>query len=147
MTFNSNFTHRHIPAYACSDILWWSAYSNSWNGVQILEAPHATLHIYTDASGNKGLGRIFGNTWYSSRCPKCFHLRDIQFKEMYVILQAILRWGQLWNGHRLIFHIDNMSRTGFPNLNKVQIGWDRYRKDVTNDHQEKALKEGCHERE
>jgi len=56
MTFNGNFMQRHILAYACSDILWWLAYAESWNGIQILEAPCATLHIYMDASGNKGLG-------------------------------------------------------------------------------------------
>ena len=35
----------------------------------------------------------------------------------------------------------------FSNPTKEQIGWYWCRKDVTNDHQEKALKEGCHERE
>ena len=35
----------------------------------------------------------------------------------------------------------------FSDLTKEQIGQDRHRKDVTNDCQEKGLKEGCHERE
>ena len=38
-------------------------------------------------------------------------------------------------------------KNGFSDLTKEQIGLDRCRKDVTNDHQEKALKEGCCERE
>jgi len=29
----------------------------------------------------------------------------------------------------------------------VKIGWDQFRKDIINEHQGKALKEGCHERE
>ena len=35
----------------------------------------------------------------------------------------------------------------FSNPTKVQIGRDRQRKDMTNKCQEKALREGCHERE
>ena len=35
----------------------------------------------------------------------------------------------------------------FSNPTKVQIGQDQYRKDVMNDHWEKALREGCHEKE
>jgi len=26
---------------------------------------------------------------------------------MYAVLQAILRWGHLWKGHQVIFHVDN----------------------------------------
>ena len=37
-------------------------------------------------------------------------------------------------------------KNGFSDPTKEQIGWDQCRKDVMNDHQEKALKEGCHER-
>ena len=36
---------------------------------------------------------------------------------------------------------------GFSNLTKVQIGQDQSGKDITNEHWEKALREGCHERE
>jgi len=72
MTFRSDFARRHVPAYARSDLRWWSAYASSWNGVQILEAPRATLNVFTDASGSKGLGGIFGDRWYSSRCPRRF---------------------------------------------------------------------------
>jgi len=34
-----------------------------------LRSPRNTLNIYTDSSGSKGLGGIFGDQWYSSRCP------------------------------------------------------------------------------
>src|SRR5882724_2886825 len=109
MMFRSDFACRHVPAYACSDLCWWSAYAMSWNGVQILEAPRDTLDIYMDASGSKGLGGIFVDQWYSSRCPHHFRSCDIQFKEVYVVLQVILRWGHLWWGHHIVFHIDNSS--------------------------------------
>ena len=38
-------------------------------------------------------------------------------------------------------------KNGFSNLTKVQKGWGQYRIDVMNDHQRKALREGCNERE
>jgi len=78
MTFTSNISKRHVPTYAHSDMHWWSVYAWSWNGVQILKPAWATLHIYTDASGAKGLGGVFGDSWFSSRCPCWFCLRDIQ---------------------------------------------------------------------
>src|SRR5882672_1971631 len=107
MTFPDNFSRRHVPGYAQADIAWWSAYAWHWNGIQILEQPKATLHIYTDASSKKGLGGIFGDAWFSSRCPRRFLLRDIQFKEIYAVLQAIMRWGHMWNGRHIIFHVDS----------------------------------------
>src|SRR5882724_1276023 len=91
MTFQNKFSQRHILAYTCSDISWWLAYVQSWNGVQILEPPKPVLHIYSDASGSKGLGSIFEDQWFATRCPHCFHMRDIQFKVIYAVLQCILR--------------------------------------------------------
>src|SRR5882724_3576344 len=38
-------------------------------------------------------------------------------------------------------------KNGFSDLTKEQIGQDQSRKDITNDHQGRALKEGCCERE
>src|SRR5882672_6575817 len=107
MTFLHDFCHRHIPGYACTDINWWSMYTWHWNGIQILEQKKVSLHVYMDTSGSKGLGSIFGDAWFSSRCPHRFRLRDIQFKEIYAVLQAIMRLGHLWKGHHIVFHVDS----------------------------------------
>jgi len=80
---------------------------DTWNGVEILEPSCPTVHIYTDASESKGLGGVFGEIWFFTRCPCQFWLWDIQFKETYMVLQAILRWGHNWTGHHIIFHVDN----------------------------------------
>jgi len=72
-----------------------------------IEQPRVTLHIYTDASGKKGLGGIFRRHLVSLRCPRRFSLRDIQFKEIYAVLQAIMRWGHLWDSHHIVFHVDS----------------------------------------
>jgi len=73
----------------------------------ILEPKKLMLHTCTDTSGSKCLGGIFGDEWFSLRCPRWFQLRDIQFKEIYAVLQAILQWGSAWTGHHVVFHIDN----------------------------------------
>src|SRR5882724_12446348 len=38
-------------------------------------------------------------------------------------------------------------KNGFSNLTKEQVGQDQQGKDIMNDHQAKAPREGCHERE
>jgi len=42
---------------------------------------------------------------------------------------------------------DSLVKNGLSDLTQVQIGWDQYRIYVMNDHREKALPEGCCERE
>jgi len=69
MSFQSYFTRRHIPTYTRADIKWWSTYARSWNGTQILKTKQPTMKIYTDASGSKGLGGMFEDHWFSTRCP------------------------------------------------------------------------------
>src|SRR5882724_1809697 len=107
MTFQSSFARRHIPAYARADIKWWLTYARSWNRIQILEPKKPTRNIYTDASGSKGLGGTFEDHWFSARCPHRFRSRDIQFKEIYAVLQAIIQWGHLWKHNHVIFNVDN----------------------------------------
>jgi len=107
MTFQSSFARRHIPAYARADIKWWLTYARSWNRIQILEPKKPTMNIYTDTSGSKGLGGTFEDHQFSARCPHRFHSCDIQFEEIYAVLQAIIRWGHLWKHNHVIFNIDN----------------------------------------
>ena len=93
MTFTSPFTSCHILAYATANILWWWTFTFMWNGVRLIQPTQATVHVYTDARGCKGLRGVFGPHWFSSHVPFQFRDHDIQFKEIYAILQAILCWG------------------------------------------------------
>jgi hypothetical protein len=106
-TFKSHRAIRHLPAYARAEIRWWHVYAFRWNGVRLIAPLCETVHVYTDASGKKGIGGIFGREWFSSRIPRRFRDRDIQFKEIYAVLHAILRWGHLWRHKHVVFHIDN----------------------------------------
>jgi hypothetical protein len=107
MTFASPFTRRRIPAYARADLHWWRAFALSWNGIHLISPRHQTVHIYTDASGTKGIGGVYEDLWFSSQVPCHFHNHNIQFKEIYAVLQAILCWGHQWRHCHVVFHIDN----------------------------------------
>lgn len=109
MTFASGWSRRHIPSYARSDLCWWTTFCSAWNGTLLITPPSRVVHVYTDASGTKGLGGIFEDQWFSSRVPRRFRgsRRDIQFKEIYAVLHAVLRWGHLWRHCHVVFHIDN----------------------------------------
>jgi hypothetical protein len=86
---------------------WWSTFSPSWNSVHLIAPHRETIHIYTDASGTKGAGGVYGSNWFSIRIPKCYAHRDIQFKEFFAVLHAILCWGPEFSGKHVIFHVDN----------------------------------------
>lgn len=108
-SFKNDFTRRRLSIAAQREIHWWKVFAQHWNGIRLIRPTYPTIHVYTDASGTKGLGGIFQNFWFSTRIPRRFRARDIQFKELYAVLQAILRWGHHWQHHHVVFHIDNQA--------------------------------------
>jgi hypothetical protein len=48
--------------------------------------------------------------------PCRYHAWGIQFKEIYMVLQATLHWGDLWQEHHVIFFGDNQDVIGLLNL-------------------------------
>ncbi|KZW01423.1 DNA/RNA polymerase, partial [Exidia glandulosa HHB12029] len=107
--FSHALTKRTLSAAARQDVLWWATYVEHWNGVHLLDPPRQSFEVFTDASGTKGLGGHFVNSWYASRCPRRMRSEHIQVKEMYAVLQAILRWGDRWRDGHVLFHVDNMA--------------------------------------
>jgi hypothetical protein len=107
--FSSPFTRRHIPSSARADLRWWLAFSSTWNGVRLLSPSRPSVVVHTDASGRKGLGGIHANQWFASRAPRHYRNHDIQFKELYAIVQAVLRWGDMWGNHHVNFYCDNQA--------------------------------------
>lgn len=107
MKFSSPFQRLRVPSGVHSDVHWWLTYCVPWNGVRFLRPSKPSVSIFTDASGTKGLGGVYGDHWFSTRCPRRYRTRDIQFKEAYAVLQAILRWGDEWAGSHVTFHVDN----------------------------------------
>ena len=108
-TFSSAFSVRRLPSAVKRDLQWWRSVARTWNGIHILRSERPTLHIYTDASGTKGIGGTFQSNWFASRVPRRHRRRDIQFKELFAVQRAILTWGPLFSGHHVSFHVDNQA--------------------------------------
>jgi hypothetical protein len=105
--FTTNFLCRHISKASWWDITWWLRFSANWNEIQFLSPKQDTIHIYTDASGAKGLGGHFGVHWFSACCPCHLCHEHIQVKEMFAVIHAILCWGDDLCAKHVIFHVDN----------------------------------------
>ena len=64
ITFASPFTRCWVLAYARADIHWWHSFAHIWNGVHLITPSQHIVHVYTDASGMKGIGGILGDKWF-----------------------------------------------------------------------------------
>ena len=82
-------------------------FSSTSNGVRLLSPSWPVVVVHTDVSSRKGLGGIHANKLFTSRAPRRYRNHDIQFKELYVIIQVVLCWGDMWNNHHLNFYCDN----------------------------------------
>ena len=103
LTFTSPFATCYIPKSAASDICWWQTFSAQWNSVMVLTLSLPSISVYTDASGQKGLGGVISDQWFSAQMLRCYRCHNIQFKEIFAILYAILCWGDSWVGHHVTF--------------------------------------------
>ena len=105
--------HISLNNEARQDIQWWADYLPSWNGrYRILDpttTPCHTLDIFTDASGEIGLGIFYKGRWVSERWPDSVKTYSIQWKELYPIYLACLLWAPEFRGRRLLFHCDNLA--------------------------------------
>jgi hypothetical protein len=104
--FKTLFTRRRITKAAHENIEWWLCFASEWNGIRFFSPSRPTLHVYTDASGRKGLGGQFGSHWFSARCPHRYRHEHIQVKELLAVVHAILCWGGEFTGKHVIFHTD-----------------------------------------
>lgn len=112
-TFSSSFSSRNVRRRITSavrrDLKWWSAVTKNWQGIHLLAPSRPTVHIFTDASGTKGIGGIFSTSWFATRVPRRYRRHDIQFKELFAVLHAVCCWGERFRGQHIIFHIDNQA--------------------------------------
>jgi hypothetical protein len=81
-------------------------FAREWNGIRLICPQRRTLHVYTDASGTKGIGGYFGTRWFSVRCLRRYRKQHIQVKEMLAVVHAVLCWGDNFRSTHVIFHID-----------------------------------------
>ena len=101
-----------------TDLRWWVALLLQFNGVCLrqIAAPRQDYYFWSDASGTKGFGSylliapdapptlqftVSSPFWSSTK------KRDIQFKEMFAVLDGILRWRETLTNQRLHIYDDN----------------------------------------
>ena len=101
---------------ARADIQWWSSFLPQWNGVSYFVdtdlTPAPDLELYTDASGTLGFGAYYQGAWFRGDWAPHQHISagtSIQWQELFAIVAAILTWGHLWRGKRILFNCDNLA--------------------------------------
>ena len=96
-----------------SDLLWWYAFLQSWNGLSILH--HPTLFalpdflVYTDPSGTWGCAVVFGSQWVQWQCPGEWSDIGIMDKELIPIIFTCIIWGLQLSQCHINFQCDNAS--------------------------------------
>ena len=106
--------HRIMPDIK-ADLLWWQTFLDDWDGLKLLDHldSRPTYHIWTDASGKHGMGGYIKE--HHSQPTEAFSIRlatrhrrkDIQFKEMKAVHQAIQLWLPRLRGSKLVLYCDN----------------------------------------
>jgi Reverse transcriptase (RNA-dependent DNA polymerase) len=103
-----NFAHIRISKAAKRDLHWWTVLLHQWNGVAVIHSlPRPVITIYTDASGTKGIGGIWGNKAFSVHLNRRHRTKHINWKEMFAIFFAVSLWADEWIGCRVILMCDN----------------------------------------
>ena len=63
-----------------SNLVWWDAFLESWNGVSFLQpTEHGTpdQHLFTNAAGSFGCGRLWNGHWFQYRWSDAFRIERI----------------------------------------------------------------------
>ena len=86
--------YTRLSAEFRSDLMWWHAFVQTWNGLSILNhAAYAESAIYTNASGNWGCGAICGNQWLQWQWPDEWKQAGIMCKELVPIPSQLCGMG------------------------------------------------------
>jgi hypothetical protein len=127
----SDTKRRRLTAEMKADLRWWKQFLPSWNGIAIIRSTRAHHSLWTDASGNEGLGGYYlptGNqglgddhlptgtallselTWssaFSKPHPRHHRHKHINYKEMLAILTAFRLWLPEFSCKHITIHTDN----------------------------------------
>jgi hypothetical protein len=111
-----------MPDDLRDDLNWWLQALETSNGIRILPARSLPqIQLFTDAS-SFGLGafwyRSTNGDWRSntrlvirentlSVLREDDNLHHINVAEVQAVALALRRWGQQWNNHELVIHVDN----------------------------------------
>ena len=98
---------------ARSDLAWWSAFLDGWNGISILAMHQVSSpqHIVvSDASGHWGCGAYHKREWFQlSWAGSAIVDTSIAVKELVPLVAAAAIWGEQWSGDVVMCKCDNQS--------------------------------------
>ncbi len=101
-------TRRRLSAEATQELCWWLTLLSKWTGVRLIRNNQQVTHLYTDASGTKGIGGWCpGGHAFSTRVPRRHRTKHINWKEAYAVLFAFAKWGPSWEGQQITIMCDN----------------------------------------
>ena len=95
-----------------SDLAWWHAFVQHWNGLSILHPLNLSpsqLTIQTDASGSWGCGAVFNHLWLQWKWPDTWAPRDIMAKELVPVVLSCAVWGPFMAKQSVLLQCDNLS--------------------------------------
>ena len=94
-----------------SDLMWWRAFVESWNGISFLSPPPhlRQLQMASDASGSWGCGVWHAHSWFQLQWDEWSAPLPIMVKELLPIVLAVVVWGPRWGNHRVICLCDNQA--------------------------------------
>jgi hypothetical protein len=127
----SDTKRRRLTAEMKADLRWWKQFLPSWNGIAIIRPTREHHSLWTDASGNEGLGgyHLPSNaaplselTWssaFSKPHPRHHRHKHINYKEMLAVLTAFRLWLPKFSYKHIAIHTDNTAV--YHGLNKRSI--------------------------
>jgi len=94
------------------DLQMWVLFLDHFNGTAIIPdqawADEVDLSLFTDASSQTGFGGFYGGRWFQGRWPSAkFKSYSIAWQEFFPILVAVVVWGELLRGKKIIIRSDN----------------------------------------
>ena len=112
LTTVSKLEHRvTLNAEARADIEWWTEFIPLWNGVEVIQHRPMTSHalqFYTDAS-DKGFGAVYDKRWlFASWENEVIAHANINVRELFAIVAAVVAWGEEWRNKQLIIYTDSL---------------------------------------
>ena len=103
-----HLAHVRVSSAAKRDLRWWKLFLHQWHGISVIRSlPRPVITIYTDASGTKGLGGIWGTQAFSVHVNRRHRGKHINWKEMFAIFFAVSLWADNWLGSRVVLMCDN----------------------------------------
>ena len=95
---------------ARSDIRWWLAFVESWNGVSIIRGiilAQPDHEFWSDVSGTWGSEAYWKSEWFQIQWHSSLHEEQIAIKELAPVLIACALWDSHWHGNTVRVNCDN----------------------------------------